>query len=188
MKKYTVILADPPWNYRDYGAPPGQTHDRARGAAKHYPTMTIDRLCQLEIPAADQAVLFMWCTWPLLIEPAAPVHRVIEAWGFKGKTLAWEWVKTTKDGSRPIMGMGHYTRSNVEPCILAFKGKPLKVADKSIINVIQAPRRRHSRKPEIQYTLIDQLYPAGERLEMFATDYRPGWDVWGNAVESEVEI
>lgn len=185
MTPYSLILADPPWKYQDYSAPAGTTHARARGAAKHYPTMALPQIKALPVAdlASPDAVLFMWATWPLIDQGLA----TIEAWGFTFKTLAWEWVKTTKAGS-PAMGMGRYTRSNPEPCLLAFRGKPVPVAAHDVIALIFAPRGQHSRKPAEQYQRIDRLYPDhGPRLELFATEAQPGWAVWGNELTAAPE-
>jgi site-specific DNA-methyltransferase (adenine-specific) len=180
-----ILLADPPWKYRNYGAPPGETHDRARGAAKHYPCMKLPEIKALPVAGCRFDVLFLWTTWPL-IENA---FELIPAWGFIYKTLAWEWIKTTKDGSKPILGMGSYTRSNPEPCLLAFgkhlKGKGLPVSDRSVPNLLFAPRREHSQKPDEQYDRIERLYPGAlTKVEMFARQEWPGWIAWGNEVDN----
>lgn len=183
MSTYRLILADPPWKYRDYSAPAGQTHARARGAAKHYPTMGLAQIQALPVAdlAAPDAVLFVWATWPLIDQALA----TIQAWGFTYKTLAWEWIKVTKAG-QPALGMGRYTRANPEPCLLAFRGKPVPVADHGQVALIMAPRGQHSRKPSEQYAKIARLYPDhGPRLELFATEAQTGWAAWGNELTSD---
>lgn len=181
-----VILADPPWHYRDWGARPGETHNRSRGAARRYPTMTTEQIAGLPVAdlAGDRAALFLWATWPMIEDALA----VIKGWGFQYKTLAWEWVKPSKRGTGWAVGMGRYTRSNPEPCLLAFRGRPLPVACHSVLALLVAPRGRHSEKPAIQYDLIELLYPGRRYLELFARQTRPGWAVWGNEVESTVEL
>lgn len=184
-KKYGVILADPPWQYENYAAAPGETHDRARGAQKHYPTMTLDDLARLPIPAKENAVLFMWATWPLIQD----AFLLIDAWGFISKTLAWEWVKFNQNGFSIFTGMGYYTRSNPEPCLLAFNGNPVPVSDRSVSAVLMSPIRKHSQKPQEQYERIYRLYPdSGPYLELFARRPRAGWDVWGNEVDSDISL
>lgn len=183
--KYKVILADPPWHFENYAADePGMMHDRSRGANRYYPTMTIDDICALSIPADDNSVLFMWACWPLLPEAL----RVISAWGFEYKTLAWVWVKANESGFGHHMGMGYYTRANSEPCLLATRGNPRKPEDRGILSLIYASVMAHSRKPEDQYRKIESLYPEGPYLELFARRPRAGWHVWGNEVNSDVEI
>lgn len=182
---YSVILADPPWHFQNYAADaPGQMHSRSRGANRHYPTMTTDDICRLSVPASDSAVLFLWACWPML----ADAFQVIAAWGFEYKTLAWVWVKANPSYTGFWKGMGYYTRANSEPCLLATRGKVAKPRARDVSAIIYAPVRRHSQKPDEQYGKIERLYPTGSRLELFCRRPRMGWDVWGNEVESDVEI
>jgi site-specific DNA-methyltransferase (adenine-specific) len=168
---YAVVYADPPWSYRDV-APRG-------GAAGHYAggTMTTAEICELEVKrvAADDAVLFLWATWPNLFE----AHAVIDAWGFEYRTVGFDWVKTNDDGTI-FMGVGHYTRSNTEPCLLAVRGAGLERLDAAVKSVVMAPRGRHSAKPdEVRYR-IERLYGDVKRVELFAREARDGWDAWGD--------
>lgn len=194
---YDIILADPPWDHETWS-----DKGKGRSAERYYDTMEIDAICALPVAdlAADNAVLFLWVTWPRIFD----AQRVIESWGFSYRTLAWEWLKLNRRWqsilaafAAPLlalsdirlleklffMGMGHYTRANPEPCLLAVRGrKP--VATRSERNVLIAPVREHSRKPDEQYAKIGRLYPEGRRLELFARQRWPGWDAWGNEVES----
>ena len=114
MGKYQIIYADPPWSYRS---------GKVKGAAQnHYPTMSDEQLYQLPVStlAADTSVLFLWCTFPKLPEAL----KLIKAWGFTFKTVAFVWVKQNKSGNGFLMGLGWWTRSNAEICLLAVKGKP----------------------------------------------------------------
>lgn len=176
--KYSVIMADPPWHYDNRGT-------RA-AAAKHYPTLKRGDLVHLPVQnhAADRCALFLWATWPNI----KTALTVMDAWGFKYKTLAWEWFKTNQAGDKFIMGLGNYSRSNPEPCLLGFRGKPIPVKNKSVKAWITAPRRGHSRKPDQQYENIELLYPEVPKLELFATQQWPGWDVWGNEVDSTIDL
>lgn len=187
MKRYRVILADPPWQYLNYSAPPGSTHNRARGAQKHYPTEMIDTLCNLPVKnlCADQCALFMWSTWPLIEDS----FRLIKAWGFVYKTLAWEWIKFNENSMGIFIGMGNYTRANPEPCLLCFRDDdPIPVAAHDVTSVIMSPVHEHSRKPEDQYRRIEALYPTGPYLELFARRKRDGWDVFGNEVDNSIAL
>jgi N6-adenosine-specific RNA methylase IME4 len=185
MKNYSVILADPPWHFRNYSADaPGLMHKRSRGANRYYPTMTTDDICKMVIPAADNAVLFMWACWPMMPDAL----KVIEAWGFEYKTLAWIWIKSNPTGFGFNMGMGYYTRSNSEPCLLATRGKLPKPADRGILSLIYAPILQHSRKPDDQYRKIESLYPGEHYLELFARRRWPNWDSWGNQAPQGSDI
>jgi N6-adenosine-specific RNA methylase IME4 len=179
-KKYQVIYADPPWTYRDKRLKPGPKGNFAGSAARHYPTMTIEQVCELPVGtiADDPSLLFLWVTWPLMPQ----WNTVITAWGFKYKTLAFDWIKVTRDG-HPRIGGGAYTRSNGEVCLLAVKGRGASlITDHSIVNVHLAPRTRHSEKPHLFRDLIVQLVGDRPRIELFARQTTPGWDVWGEEV------
>lgn len=169
----STIVADPPWRY-------GNTSTRA-AAEDHYPTMSIDELCDLRVAderAADDAHLYMWTTAGHLPE----AFRVMEAWGFEYKTFL-VWVK-------PQMGMGNYFRVSAELVLFGVRGK-LAIEDRSIKNWFEAKRGKHSAKPESFYDLVQQASP-GPYLEMFARCRRSqqlicgcaqcqhGWEVWGN--------
>jgi len=182
---YDVILADPPWYFRNYSAnDPHTVHNRGRGQQRHYPTMTEDEICALKIPAAKDSVLFLWSCWPILPQSL----RVIEAWGFEYKSLAWVWIKANRSGMGFFHGMGYYTRANSEPCLLATRGDLPKPANRGIQALIYHPVMEHSRKPDDQYRKIEALYPNMRYLELFARRKRIGWDVWGNEVESDIQI
>lgn len=185
---YSVILADPPWHFQNYAADaPGMMHDRSRGANRYYPTMLNADIAALPVSelASDNAILFMWSCWPLLPEAIEIIH----AWGFEYKTLAWVWIKLDRIGMGFFHGMGYYTRSNSEPCLLATRGNLPKPKARDVQALICSPIREHSRKPDEQYAKIERLYPDGPYLEMFARrKHSERWDVWGNEVESDVQI
>ena len=183
--EYNVILADPPWHFNNYSADtPGMIHDRSRGANRYYPTMITGDICNLQVPSADNAILFLWACWPMLPD----AMQVIEAWGFKYKTLAWIWIKSNPTGFGFNMGMGYYTRSNSEPCLLAVKGKMHKPKNRGIMSLIYAPVLQHSRKPDDQYRKIEALYPNMDYLEMFARRPWTNWTQWGNEINTNIEI
>lgn len=172
-KKYSVIYADPPWTYRD------KCHAGERGAGYKYPLMTFSALAKMPIDslAADDAILFLWATWPLLSEAIDLMPR----WGFSYKTIGFIWVKTNPKSGTPFIGMGNWTRSNSEPCLLGVRGKP-KREGAAVSSVVLSPRREHSRKPDEVRDKIVELCGDVPRLEMFARTQVEGWDVWGNEV------
>jgi N6-adenosine-specific RNA methylase IME4 len=183
--KYDVILADPPWHFKNYSADePGMLHDRSRGANRHYVTATTEDICRLVPPAKDDAILFLWSCWPMLTD----AMQVITAWGFEYKTLAWVWVKANPSGFGFFTGMGYYTRANTEPCLLATRGSLPKPSNRGIQALIYDRVRQHSRKPDDQYRKIEALYPNMRYLEMFARRPRFGWDAFGNEVENSITL
>jgi len=175
-KKYGVIYADPPWEYRCGGN---------GGARRHYPLMKTQDICTLPVGnlADRDCVLFLWATCPNLPE----AFEVIKAWGFTYKTVAFCWVKRNKISPSWFVGMGHWTRANAEVCLLATKGKPKRVS-KSVRQVIDTPIERHSKKPDVARERIVELMGDIPRIELFAREKADGWDVFGNEVESDVAL
>lgn len=153
-KKYGIIYADPPWAYRNKSS---------RGAAdNHYPTMKLKDICALPVQdlAKDNCVLFMWATYPAIKEAL----QVIEAWGFTYKTIGFQWVKLNKNGVGYFFGLGNWTRSNSEICLLAIKGKP-KRKSASVSQLIISPVERHSKKPAITRDKIVELMGGGRKQD-----------------------
>lgn len=171
-KKYSVIYADPPWRYSDR---------KCNGNAEdHYPTMKLEEICALPVKdlAADNCVLFLWATYPMLKE----AMQVIEAWGFKYKSIGFQWVKQNRSGNGYFFGLGRWTRGNTEPCLIAVKGKPQRQSN-SVSQLIFAPLRAHSQKPDVTRDKIRELMGGDQSyIELFARNTTPGWDVWGNEV------
>lgn len=182
-KRYHIIYADPPWAYASRRAK--YIKNNSGETAKHYPTMSLKELEKLPIQdiSENDCMLFMWVTFPQLQEGL----DLIKAWGFKYKTIAFSWVKTTKDGSKPAFGVGYYTRSNLEICLLGVKGKAFKERG-DISSVVISPREEHSKKPDIVRDKIVELCGDISRIELFARQRSDGWDVWGNEVENSIDL
>jgi N6-adenosine-specific RNA methylase IME4 len=177
MKKYQIIYADPPWNYADKGC---------QGTmANHYKGMDIEDIKKLPVGeiADDNCILFMWATYPMLKEAL----EVIDAWGFKYKTIAFQWIKQNPKKLTPFYGLGRWTRGNTEPVLLATKGKPKRISA-SVFQLIEYPRGKHSSKPPTTRDKIIKLVGSLPRIELFAREKTEGWDVWGNEVESDINL
>jgi N6-adenosine-specific RNA methylase IME4 len=175
--KYSIIYADPPWTYND------KCHAGERGAGYKYSTMTVPELCLLPVEsiAADDCLLAMWHVPPMPEEAL----KVVKAWGFIFKTMkGFTWHKLTKNG-KCHFGMGNYTRANSEDCLFAIRGKP-KRANAGVRQFIEAVIRDHSRKPDEARERLVQLMGDVPRIELFARQTAPGWDVFGNEVESDI--
>ena len=123
----------------------------------------------------------MWATFPNITEAI----KVMEAWGFTYKTAAFVWVKKNRKQGGNFMGLGAYTRANAEVCLLATRGHPKRQAA-NVHQFIIAPIQEHSRKPDEARDKIVALMGDVPRVELFARQSPPGWDVWGNEVESTV--
>lgn len=179
-RKYKIIYADPAWNYNDKGC--------NGNAASHYQTMNIEDIKKLPIGggqgiADNDCVLFMWCTYPMLKEAL----EVINSWGFKYKTIAFQWIKLNKKNGKTFFGLGRWTRGNTECCLLATKGKPKRQSN-SISQLIQTPIEGHSKKPDIVREKIVELVGDLPRIELFARQKTEGWDSWGNEIKSDINL
>ena len=173
--KYQIIYADPPWKYLWGGGKDGGHF----APEKHYETMSTGEICALDVKQLREknCALFLWATMPALPD----AFKVIEAWGFKYKTCAFSWVKTKKDGS-PLHGMGSYTKSNIEICLLGMRGH-IKSADKTVPQVIMQQRLGHSVKPPVIRERIVQLFGDLSRIEIFARQKIDGWDAIGYGID-----
>lgn len=172
--KFDVLLVDPPWDFEVWNRDTGS----GRSPSAHYNTMSLEAICALPVKelAAKNCALFLWAVWPRIFD----AQKVIEAWEFTYKTLAWEWIKLNPSGVGFHLGMGYYTRANPEPCLLAVRGL-MPVATRSERNLIITPVMAHSRKPDDQYRKIEALYPNRRYLELFARRrWASHWAIWGN--------
>lgn len=189
-KHFKAIYADPPWRFEVWSGETAVKRRESSGtnvaASVHYQTMSIEDICSLPVErvAADDCALFLWVTWPTLLDAI----KLIEAWGFKYKTCAFDWMKAHagqidlfRDDIDALMGMGYWTRANSEPCLLATRGKPKRLNADVRQGVIE-PRREHSRKPDCIPKRIERLVD-GPYLELFARTQRPGWTAWGNETD-----
>ena len=167
---YRVVVADPPWPKNQKGA---------RGAQKHYNLMSMKEILNLPVGelTADNSVCWLWVTNSTMNEG----HEVLRKWGFEPKTIL-TWFKF-----RPQPGLGLYLRNNTEHVILGVKGKmPIHVKNQPSWFI--APTGAHSEKPREFFAIAERCYPEEPRLELFARRRQPGWDVWGNEIDSDVII
>ena len=179
---FNVIYADPPWTFRTWS-----DKGKGRSPEKHYACMSLADVRALAVPdiAAENCTLFLWATDPLLPE----AFKLIEAWGFTYKTVAFHWAKLNKSATRLLFttgdfftGMGYWTRANSELCLLATRGKPQRVS-MSVRRLVIEPRREHSRKPDAVADRIVDLMGDVPRIELFARQSRDGWETWGDEAD-----
>lgn len=174
-KKYKIIYADPPWQYRVYSK-----KGKGRSAENHYHTMNIDDIRSLPVGeiADDDCVLFLLITFPCLKEGIS----VMESWGFTYKTCGFNWVKRNKKKDTYFMGLGFWTRSNSEVCLIGTKGHPKRVS-KAVPQVCDARVMEHSRKPSEVRERIVELCGDVPRIELFAREAVKGWDCFGDEID-----
>jgi N6-adenosine-specific RNA methylase IME4 len=183
-RDYAVIYADPPWQFKAWSH-----RGEGKGASQHYDCMNLAALKALPVAsiAAKDAALFMWVVQPQLPE----AMEVLQAWGFEFKTVAFAWIKMPSKWSaglfntriNPRLGLGYHTRSGMEQCWLAFRGKGYKRVNQGIEQVIHSPLREHSRKPDEIADRIGLLVGDVPKIELFARESREGWASWGKQRE-----
>lgn len=183
MDRYGVILADIPWQFKTYSA-------KGMERSPDYPTLTLEALKNLDLQQAmlPDCAFFMWVTWPTITQ----AFELAESWGLTYKTCAFLWAKLNKkwytrlpapltDPVYWFMGLGYWSRANTEPCLLFTKGSPKRLSA-GVRQLIVSPVERHSKKPDAQYTRIEQLVD-GPYLELFARQPREGWSSVGNEID-----
>lgn len=162
--KFNVIYADPPWQYK-------HPISDSRRIENQYPTMPLDEICKLPIPeiCEDAAILFLWASTPMLKQAL----RVMDAWGFDYRT-GMVWVK-------PSIGPGQWVRQRHENLLIGVRGSiPTPFGDDKPDSVVEADREGHSKKPDVFYSIIEQMYSSLSKVELFSRKKREGWAVWGN--------
>jgi N6-adenosine-specific RNA methylase IME4 len=172
--KFPVIYVDAPWTFNTYS-----DRGKERSPERHYRVMTLDQIKAMPVNqlATKNCVMFFWGVWPEL----QGALDVIKAWGFEYKTAGFVWVKQNRNGEGLFTGMGYWTRSNTEFCLLATIGKPERMA-KDVHQVIMSPVGKHSEKPEEARKRIEKLF-IGPYLELFARGGSEGWQAWGDEAE-----
>jgi len=185
---YRIIVLDPPWDFHLRETDPSH-----RGRCP-YPSMTDQQIKDRPIGAITNrdSYLLLWVT---NLHQALGVE-CMKKWGFTHKST-FTWEKVSKDG-RPHAGIGHYGRSCTEHFLVATKGNPGSFTHHgltNIINIIRAPRTKHSQKPEQFWEIADRLAQKLEncqrlgklsqpsRIELFSRTPRPNWDTWGAEAE-----
>ena len=180
-RKFSTILADPPWRFENRTGKMAPEHRRL----SRYETMTLDDICALPVEgiAADTAHLYLWVPNALLPEGLA----VMSAWGFSYKSnLIWH--KVRKDGGSDGRGVGFYFRNVTEMILFGVRGKNARTLapGRTQVNLLATRKREHSRKPDEQYELIEACSP-GPYLELFARGDRARWEGWGNQADDKYE-
>lgn len=168
QKLYKTIMADPPWDIQQKGH---------YGAIQHYNLMSLDDIKAMpvgELADPQGSHCWLWVTNATLRYG----YDVLEAWGFTPRSIL-TWAK-------PRIGLGVYLRNSTEHVLLGTKGKA-PVMFNAQPTWMFAPLQDHSHKPEEQYAIIQRVSP-GPYLELFARRRQPGWDAWGNEIDSDIQI
>ena len=186
MKEYQVIYADPAWQYGSkelYGDKnkEDKRENRFRKLERMYDTMSLAEIKQLPVKnmIGKNAACFLWVTDSHLKEGI----EVLESWGFKYKTIVFNWIKKTNKGNTYV-NFAPWTLKSSEICLLGIRGSMGKLkTDNTVRQLIEAERTKHSKKPKEARERIEQLFADVNRIELFARENHTGWDAWGNEVE-----
>lgn len=173
---YNCILADPPWDLGMSGkrkrVKEGNKPDKLA-----YPTMTVQQICDMPVASLANVGchLWLWTTNQHLKDG----FQVMEAWGFK-YLMPIHWIKPS--------GVGNWFIHRTQTILFGYKEKCQFKAGRYKPNIIlTGDPVRHSQKPEQSYELIESI-SVPDRLELFARNKRNGWHVWGNEVQSDIQL
>jgi N6-adenosine-specific RNA methylase IME4 len=180
IPKFNVVLADPPWSYSTSSSVAG-----GRGQNTSYRCLRPVEIYDLPVEkiVADDCVLFLWATYPMLMEAL----YTVKAWGFYYKTNAFTWLKMNRKADTPFFGMGQWTRRNTEICLLGTRGNP-KALCHDISELVQSPIEEHSKKPDCVRDMIVRLCGDVPWVELFARRRTDGWFCWGDEVPSDFNL
>jgi N6-adenosine-specific RNA methylase IME4 len=178
-KRFSTILADPPWRFVNRTGKMAPEHRRL----SRYTTLTSQEIATLPVAhlLADTAHLYLWVPNALLPEGL----QVLQAWGFSYKTNII-WHKVRKDGGPDGRGVGFYFRNVTELLLFGVRGKDARTLapGRRQVNFLATRKREHSRKPDEQYDIIEACSP-GPYMELFARGVRKGWQTWGNEADDD---
>ena len=177
--KFQIIYADPPWHYGN-SQHNGAGNPTTGGAESHYPTVTLQDLC--ELPVADIAdtncLLFMWASSPHL-DQAIDLGK---AWGFQWATVGFVW-------NKQAVNPGYYTMSSCELCLIFKCGAiPQPRGARNVYQLVSQPRKAHSAKPHEVRRRIDAMFPYQAKIELFARQSPEGWSAWGNEANGAEKV
>ena len=173
MFGYNVIHIDPAWSYKMYS---DKGYEKSPQA--HYDCLTLDQLKTFPVGhlAAPNSVCVMWGVFPMMPQAI----ELMAHYGFEFKT-GGAWAKQSSTGRKLAFGTGYIFRGAAEFYIVGTMGEP-KQKSKSVRNLILAPVREHSRKPDQIFSDIEELWD-GPYIDVFGRQQREGWTVWGNDTE-----
>lgn len=177
-KKYEIIYTDPPWQYASSDTL-AETSLLNKDDNYHYPTMPLDKIKEIDVPSlcADDCLMFMWVVNPMLDDGI----ELLKHWGFNFATVGFVWYKQKTNP-------GYYTMSSIEMVIIGKRGRiPTPRGSRKVKQFVAQTRGEHSVKPSKIRSNIEEMFPTQTKLEMFARFAAPGWDVWGNDVDSNTD-
>jgi N6-adenosine-specific RNA methylase IME4 len=173
-KKFGVILSDPAWKFIPWNEDTGND----RSASNHYATSRLDEIKSRDVESisADDCVLFMWATVPMLPQAL----EVMAHWGFEYRSH-FCWLKDQ-------VGTGYWSRNVHELLLVGVRGRPPAPAPGTQYeSAWDAPVGEHSEKPSFAYELIESYFPNLPKIELDARQRRESWDAWGAGAPIDLE-
>ena len=172
---YRTGIGDPGWNYGTWSA-----NGRGKCADQKYMCQSLDDILRLPVGELflDDAAFALW--FPQYAGAKGWPQDALRAWDFEPQTEG-AWAKQSKTGRKWAFGQGKILRCAAEFYMIGTRGHP-GLHSKSVRNLIVAPVRGHSVKPDELHQHIEQLY-AGPYVELFARRRYPNWDGWGNQLQ-----
>lgn len=182
MKKYQIIYADPPWRQSRGGKK--NVRKLSSGEPLPYQTISIEDIKKhieyFSNLGDENHNLFLWAIDKYLFE----AHEIAYNLGYK-LHARMVWNKVTGIPAAFTIRYGH------EYLLWFYKKKLIPVAKHErgkIHSVFTEKVKKHSQKPEIAYQIIERLYPETNKIELYCRNKREGWDVWGNEVDSDINL
>jgi len=173
-KKYQIIYADPPWQYKSKECLAKKSI--LNGSLNtHYSTLSIKDIKKLPVGGVsdNNCLLFLWVVSPMLDD----CIEVIKSWGFEYSTIGFIWYK---EKTNP----GSYTMSECEICLIGKRGNiPTPRGARNIRQFLSEKKTRHSAKPEEIRNRITQMFPAQDKIELFARQRVEGWTSIGYDID-----
>lgn len=173
MRKYDLIVIDPPW-------PVSKIQRRVRPnqtSQLDYKTMDFETIRALPVErlAEDNCVIFLWTIQKFLPQS----FQLLRDWGFRyQRTLTWD-----KQNGMCLFGFHHRS----EFVLFGYKGKlEMYPRCKAVPTVFSDRSGRHSTKPDCFYAMIEHF--GNNRIDLFARREREGWDVFGDEVKNSIML
>ena len=181
MTKYNIIYADPPWKQTKGGKRKCRPNQRKELDYKTIPLQEIKYILEnFRDKAEENHIMFCWTIDKYLFE----AEQILKELGYKlHARIIWD--KT--NGVAPAFTV----RYSHEYLLYCYYGKFTPIAKEmrgKYTTIIREQATKHSKKPQIAYEMIENLYPNTNKIELFARNKRDNWDAWGDEVECNIEL
>ena len=167
LGKFSVIMADPPWDIH---------------MELPYGTMQDDEMRNLRVQdLSDDGLIFLWVTGRAM----ELGRELFDIWGYR-RCDELIWVKTNQLQRLIRTGRtGHWLNHGKEHCLVGIKGNPKSINRRLDCDVLVAEVRATSHKPDEIYGIIERLSPGTRKIELFGRmhNIQPNWITLGNQLD-----